>query len=74
MTGVNNGEGLLHFIMLWLPLLHQRSINNFTVSYSDFRDIVVPNTISLATKSPSNISASAVLFEYISWTLIILIN
>ena len=72
MTGVNNGEGALILLTLWLGLLGQANMDNMTVTISDFRDVVAPWVISAAIQPNSNDSfealKNAIVFEYIDWT------
>lgn len=71
MTGVNDGEGALYIVTLWLRSLRQVSMDNLTVTLSDFENTVVPAVLNVATDRPSNESFNAVkeaiLYEYVDW-------
>ena len=71
LTGVNNGEGALYILTVWLQALRQINMNNLTVTVSDFEKIIVPGVMSLAMERPSNESwntvKKAIVFEYVDW-------
>ena len=46
LTGVNIGEGGVETLFDWLAKLHQKDVDNLTVTLSDVRDIVAPWIIS----------------------------
>ena len=71
LTGVNNGEGALYILTIWLRALRQNNMNNFTVTVADFENVIAPGVMSLAMERPSNESwdavRKAIVFEYIDW-------
>ena len=71
-TGVNNGEGGVETLFIWLAELKQKDIDTLTVTVSDIRDTIVPWIVSKALKkSPNNITLEAlktsIAFEYTDW-------
>ena len=72
MTGVNNGDGALYMLILWLNQLGQRNMDNMTITVSDMKNIVAPRMINAAVQPPNNGSLEAlintIVFEYVDWT------
>ena len=70
-TGVNNGEGALYVVLLWLNALRQTDMDNITVTESDFENIIVPGIIAAGIRPPTNESIEAIkqalVFEYVHW-------
>ena len=71
LTGVNDGEGALYILTIWLQALRQTNMNNLTVTISDFEKTVAPGVMSLSMERPSNESwnsvKKAIVFEYVDW-------
>ena len=72
LTGVNNGEGALYIVTLWMNLLRQTDMNNLTVTQSAFKNSIAPGVLSFAMEPPANESrpalAEALTFEYVYWS------